>query len=78
MTRPLHEIASDIRKHWKNVYFGAKPYLEALEDLTSIDDKYGYDDAKSIVMYFLANAGTFRGEDAKRIKSELKFIANIK
>lgn len=77
-TRPLHEIAREIRKYWENVYFGAKPYLEAMQSLDSINDRYGYDDARSIVMYFLANAGTFRGEHAKRIKAELKLIANIK
>jgi hypothetical protein len=30
------------------------------------------DDAKSIVSYFLCNATTWRGEDARRIKKELK------
>jgi hypothetical protein len=40
--------------------------------LNSIDDKYGYDSARSIVNYFLANAGTWRGEVARRIKKELK------
>jgi hypothetical protein len=55
-TRPLSEIARDIRRNWQNVYFGAKPYLEALYSLDSIKDNYGADDAKSIVMYFLANA----------------------
>ena len=28
--------------------------------------------AESVVQYFLANAGTWRGDDAKRIKAELK------
>ena len=33
---------------------------------------YFYDTAGDIVRYFLANAQTFRGADAKRLKAELK------
>jgi hypothetical protein len=40
--------------------------------LNSIDDNYYFDSADSIVRYFLANASTWRGETAKRIKAELK------
>lgn len=76
--RPLSEIAREIRKDWKNVYFGAVPYLDAMSTLNSINDMYGMDSAKSIVIYFLSNASTWRGEAAKRIKVELKKIAGIK
>jgi hypothetical protein len=72
VTRPLHVIAQDIRKNWPNIYFGAKPYVDALGRLHSITDPYGAEDARSIVLYFLANAGTWRGEDARRVKAELK------
>ncbi len=72
-SRPLYTIASEIRKTWgAKVNFAAKPYLEAMECLTNVTDMYGEDSAKSIVNYFLANANTWRGEDAKRIKAELK------
>jgi hypothetical protein len=70
--RPLHLIASDIRKDWKNVNYGAKPYLSAMASLDSINSMYGYDSAKSIVMYFLSNASAWRGDTAKAIKAELK------
>ena len=70
--RPLYEIANDIKNDWKNVHFGAKPYLDAMATLTSIDDNYMFDSAKTIVLYFLGNAGSWRGETAKRIKAELK------
>ena len=70
--RPLYEIANEIRKDWKNVYFGAKPYLDAMACLNSINDNYGWDSAKSIVLYFLGNASTWKGETARRIKAELK------
>lgn len=72
MPRPLHEIASEVRRDWKKVYFGAVPYLSALSTLTDINDKYGMDDARSIVAYFLSNASTYRGDTAKRIKAELR------
>jgi hypothetical protein len=71
-TRPIYEIAQDIRKDWKNVNFAAKPYLEAMMDLDKITDNYGADSAKSIVLYFLNNASSWRGPKAKEIKQELK------
>lgn len=74
MTRPLYEIAKDIRKHWQSVYFGAAPYLEAMDSMAGIGDKYGVDDGRYIVNYFLGNAQGFRGPDAKRIKAELKLL----
>lgn len=71
-TRPLHEIADDISENWEKPYFGAVPYLQALRDLNTIDEDYGADSARSIVLYFLANAQSFRGPEARRIKKELK------
>jgi hypothetical protein len=71
-TRPLSVIARDIRASWPKVYFGAVPYLQAMAQLGSINDKYYEDSARSVVNYFLANAGTWRGDDARRIKAELK------
>ena len=73
-TRPLYEIAADIERAWPKVNFGARPYLDAMHSLNSIDDNYGLDSARSIVLYFLSNASTFRGEDAKRLKAELKAL----
>lgn len=73
--RPLHEIADEIRRDWTRPYFGAVPYLEALRHLGSINDSYGYDDARSIVAYFLSNATTWRGETARRVKAELRALA---
>jgi hypothetical protein len=40
--------------------------------LSSPAENYGYDSGKSIVLYFLSNAATWRGPEAKRIKAELK------
>ncbi len=62
--RPLHEIATEI----------AVPYIVAMYDLTSITDSYGADSAQDIVLRFLCNAVTWRGETARRIKRELRAI----
>lgn len=72
--RLIHEIARDIRLHWANVYYGAEPYLAAMETIYRISDRYGQDSASSIVTYFLGNAGGFRGEHARRLKAELKAL----
>tara|TARA_R110000868_G_scaffold95522_7_gene262677 strand:- start:549 stop:773 length:225 start_codon:yes stop_codon:yes gene_type:complete len=74
MSRSLNLIARDIRQDWKNVNYAAKPYLEAMQSLSSITDSYGCDNAKSVVLYFLCNAGTWRGPIAKSIKAELKAL----
>lgn len=72
--REIREVAREIKREWKNVNFGAKPYLDAMLSLTDKDSTYGYDSAKLIVLYFLSNASTFRGDKAKEIKAELKAI----
>ena len=72
--RSLSTIAREIRSDWKKPYFGAVPYLDAMLSLNSIDEDYYYDSGETIVIYFLANASTYRGETAKRIKLELKSI----
>lgn len=71
-SRPLYEIAREVYNDWgAKIYFGAKPYLEAMTSLNSIEDNYIMDSGRSIVAYFLANAGTWRGEVARRVKKEL-------
>lgn len=70
--RPLYEIAADVRRDWRPVNYAAAPYLKAMECLTSVSDSYLYDDARSIVLYFLSNARSWKGETAKRIKAELR------
>jgi hypothetical protein len=75
--RPLYQIANEIRQNWKksvsgtDVWFGAKPYLDAMSTLDKITDNYGLDSGSSIVAYFLGNANTWRGEVARNIKKEL-------
>jgi hypothetical protein len=70
--RSISEIASEISKDWGNkVNYGAKPYLSAMFSLNTINDDYGFDSGRSIVAYFLSNAGQWRGDTARRIKKEL-------
>ena len=72
--RTFQQIAREIKQVWPKVYFGAVPYLDALLELDTTDPKaaYYFDTAKDMVLYFLANAQTFRGADARRLKAELK------
>ena len=56
--RKISEIASEIKMDWKKVNFAARPYLDAMLSLESIEDKYYFDDARSIVTYFLCNASS--------------------
>lgn len=71
---PICDIARAIKADWKNVSYAAKPYLDAMVTLYDIDSKYYEDSAKSIIIYFLANAQTWRGETAKKIKKHLNFL----
>ena len=78
--RPLYRIAEEAREDWsKQTKNGRVPpaadaYLRPMQTLTSISENYIHDSATSVVMYFLSNAATWRGDVAKRIKAELKQI----
>ena len=68
----VSEIAYAIEKDWNNVSIYAQDYLNAMKEIKSIDDTYYADSAKSVVMYFLANASSYRGESARAYKDLLK------
>lgn len=69
----IYQLAQSIRKNWGDkVSPEAQPYLQAMTEIVNIKDKYGCDSAKIIVLYFLNNAWSWKGEVAKAIKSELK------
>lgn len=72
MSRPIHAIARDIQRDWTKPNYAAVPYLQAMRALESISDRFHYDSAESVVRYFLANAGQWRGDKAREIKAELK------
>jgi hypothetical protein len=75
--RKLHQIALEIALIWskeRNLgkYYAALPYLEAMQHMASARENYGHDSGKSVVLYFLSNAQQWRGDDARRLKAELK------
>lgn len=72
--RTFSEVAREIRAKWSKPYFGAAPYLDALEQVNSSDKNahYMFEQVKDIVPYLLCNMTTFRGADARRLKAELK------
>lgn len=76
--RPIHQIASDIRKDWssrtkeKRIPIYADAYLRPMETISSIHENFGADTGRSVVLYFLSNATTYRGDLARQYKAELK------
>lgn len=75
ISRSISQIAREIRRDWGvKVHYSAKPYLDAMMALDGIGDAYGLDSGRSVVSYFLGNAGTYRGETARRVKAELKLM----
>jgi hypothetical protein len=65
-------IACVISDDWKKVHVAARPYLDAMFTLDSIKDMYYADTGRSIVLYFLNNATSWKGDVAKAVKAELK------
>ena len=70
--KPLSYVAEVIRANWVNPSPYAVPYINAMAQLRSINDSYYADSAAGVVMYFLANAQTWRGDTARVVKAHLK------
>jgi hypothetical protein len=78
-TRTLAEIAREIRQTWPKPFYGAIPYINAMAMINGdADAKYGAETGRDIIIYALSNMTTWRGEDARRIKAELKKMAGLK
>lgn len=72
-TASISSIAAFIKKDCKGkVPFGAVPYVAAMLTMEKITDNYGLDDGKSIVNYALCNLQSWKGENARNVKNELK------
>lgn len=78
MSRSISAIAADISRAWARPNYAAAPYLRAMLRLDSVSDNFGADSAKSVVIYFLCNASTFRGPAAKALKAELKALVGVR
>ena len=73
--RPLHEIAQEAlgcASLKGNTRTYSEAYLRPMLSLTSVQENYFADSGESIVLYALSNLQHWRGDDAKRIKAELK------
>jgi hypothetical protein len=69
------DVVRTIRADWRNPYFGAVPYLEALEGLASWDARFGVESARSLAPYLLNNLKTWRGDVARSVKAQLKEVS---
>jgi hypothetical protein len=74
MPRKIYEIAAEIRLEKDKIPYSAKPYLSAMNFISTPADLYGCEDGEGIVLRFLDNAQHWRGENARKLKKELKDI----
>lgn len=74
INRPVYKIAEEILNDWTAPHFAARPYLAAMLTINNEHENYGQDTAKSIILYFLSNSITYRGNKAKELKKELKLL----
>lgn len=69
----IGEVAKIIFAYWPNMYYGAVPYAEAMaEGLTfNLYEPYRFETQRPMVLYFLANAQTWKGPVAQAVKDFL-------
>ena len=67
----LAQIARIIRRDWRGVHYSAEPYLQAMGTLDNLMQCYYHDSGMEIVLRFLCNAGSYRGNIARAVKKEL-------
>lgn len=70
--RKINKISDEIKKDWKKIHYTAAPYLYAMGQVEKLEDKFIKTNGKNLILKFLSNAGTWRGETARQIKAELK------
>ncbi len=70
----LAQIARHIAADWPTVNYAAVPYLRAMRELDTVDlrGSFHQDPVDMVVRYFLSNARTWKGENARLVKAELK------
>lgn len=73
----ISQLASIVFADWgDDISPQAYPYVEAMEQLESMNDSVGYDSAASLVAYFLSNAKAWKTPTATRVKDELNARLN--
>ncbi len=71
--RSLRDIASEIERDWTPKVGGrAQPYVHAMKQMQSFNDRFCIDSARQVVTSFLNTADTWRGPVARRVKDELR------
>ncbi len=70
-SRPIWQIAEEIRRDWKRIPWPAEDCLRGMDYLEHMGDMVGADSAYSVIAHFLGNASTWKGEIARKIKKEL-------
>ena len=76
-TRFIYEIAEEIKQDWpaaRDPRHPAGHYVKAMSDIRYITDNYFCDSARTVVLYFLSNAGSWRGAVARKVKAELRAL----
>ncbi len=63
---------------WENISTEAKPYVEALFNLSDFNDSFWYDSADTIITYFLMNSTNWKWDIAKKVKKALKRLIKEK
>lgn len=66
--RTIEAIAREIRQKWQAPSPYALPYLNYMLN------PWGVDSPRTAALYFLSNAGGWRGPEAKRLKDELRRV----
>jgi len=75
-SKTINEIGFLIERSWINPFYGAIPYMKAMQRI--VNGAFYQDDEETIILYFLSNARTWKGETAREVKKELKRRVNIK
>jgi hypothetical protein len=71
-TLKLYELHDIIVRDWAKPNYAAVPYLDAMRYVEDLSTPYGADTGRDIVLYFLSNATSWRGDTAKAVRAELK------
>lgn len=66
MPRHIKVIVAEIKNDWKNINPYALAYLDVM--LRPLSNH----EIQAQILYFLSNAATWRGEVARRVKTELR------
>lgn len=72
----LGQIADVVFADWSDIDPYALQYLEAMMNLNNINDRYGSDDAVSVISYFLSNAKKWQGATARKVKTHLNNLVD--